>query len=118
MIWKSSQNDNMIKALNKEIGCDNCLLGVTYWGQPSYAPKEVSMVYLVVDRLDTDRSFNSVSKHEIGHSLGIGHTTDTKGLMFSGYIDGLTPECMIKSDLDAFCGVQRCEGFKIKPCKP
>lgn len=76
------------------------------WGLCQYEDKTI---YLVTDRIVTQRAFIHVTIHELLHSIGVvGHTSDNKGIMYS-YIQKELPLQFQESDKIAFCEAVGCK---------
>lgn len=78
---------------------------------------------LVADRLfdpedpryETDR-WVQVNIHEFGHILGLPHVPATQAVMYPSFRKH-PHTCLTPPDLTAFCSVNDCTGYKMKPCE-
>ncbi len=64
--------------------------------------------------------FRSVATHEIGHVLGLGHSTDARATMYAAYPPGVSWRSLEQDDMDGVCtlypGTGDVLGCEATPC--
>lgn len=71
-------------------------------------------IYLVSERITTQRIFKSVLIHEFGHALSLQHIDDKNSVMYLFLEEQIT--CITKADAQEFCKVYLCKLEDLKYC--
>lgn len=94
-IWRASADDKTLKMF------ETVRIGIEILG---YAPAE-GYIILVPDRTNSAKHFQAVVAHELGHHIGLEHTT--------GVMNSLPRvPCISAHDLEQFCSLYRCDSPK------
>lgn len=79
--------------------------------------KELTWLWLVENRLTTERAETIIAAHEFGHALGLDHIEDKASTMSEFY--NTSVQCLTVKDLQAFCKKHDCNATLMTPvCKP
>jgi hypothetical protein len=70
-------------------------------------------IMLVVDRLNSTKSFHDVIIHELGHAFGLRHTFNKWGGVM--YAENEQAPCVTKQDMDNFCARWKCNSKLATP---
>jgi hypothetical protein len=97
-----------------------CLQTLLAWVSPSGGfhglddEDERVTLNFIPDRYEGRDRWVSVAIHEMGHVLGLPHSTFRHAVMFP--TNDVSKTCLRQPDLQAFCSANVCEGHTMKPC--
>ncbi len=99
---RAVSNDNWVIAWQNRPENNRSLLGICQFD----SLYEVSVLWLVEDRLKTETDEIVIAAHEFGHALGIKHIDDKSSVMSTYYVR--STKTLTKNDIDAFFNVHEC----------
>lgn len=92
------------------------MIGGTALGFYDQSSPVVPTIWIVQDRIEFEEEYLAIVMHELGHSLGLEHTTHEETLMYP-MIDG-SIMCITQYDLKGFCKIYGCDTEEMNFCYP
>src|ERR1700722_3199194 len=74
--------------------------------------KFISTIWIIMNRIRDEDEFIAVVMHELGHSIGLDHTTHEGTLMYP-YVSA---DCVTQYDLQKFCNIYGCDSEQMNFC--